>query len=447
MRHPFASGRAILASGPLDWSIVSGLTPLVLTLLGLAALLALVSGREPRWWQRWIPVIILGTVLLSVGIALFVDRVWQPFPDTLPTDVVVWIGVILGAVALGLVQLFRRKGWQPKLLAGVAMLVALIFGLNQINRVYDQYPTLRDALRSLTTQATPLKDVTGLKPLVVAPAGTYLSEVWHAPADMPSGGALTSASIPATHSGFHARDAWIYLPPAYQATPRPRLPVLVLLAGQPGSPSDWVEGGDIVSMMNTFAARHHGLAPVVVMADATGSEFGNQMCMDSRLGKAQTYLSVDVPTWVKATFQVDTDASQWAVAGFSYGGTCALQLAVNAPSVFHEFISISGQDQPTLGTLQESVDKAFGGNKAAFLAVDPLTIMKTKKFPELHGLVVAGSDDGTYRPQQRKVHAACESADMHVAYKELPGGHGWQVWRPGLERNLDWLAQQTMLAP
>jgi enterochelin esterase-like enzyme len=62
-------------------------------------------------------------------------------------------------------------------------------------------------------------------------------------------------------------------------------------------------------------------------------------------------------------------------------------------------------------------------------------------------LVVAGSDDGTYRPQQRHVHAACEAADMHVAYEELPGGHGWQVWRPGLEKNLDWLARQTMLAP
>lgn len=447
LRQLPGSGPAILASGPLDWSIVSGLTPLFVTLLGLAALLALVYGREPRWWARWVPAVVLGAVLLSLGIGLFVDRVWQPFPDNLPTDVVVWIGVILGSVALGLVQLFRREGWRPKLLAGVAMLVAVIFGLNQINRVYDQFPTIRDALRSLTTQATPLKEVTGTKPLVVAAHGGYLSAVWHPPANMPSSGTLTSASIPATHSGFHARDAWIYLPPAYQATPRPRLPVLVLLAGQPGSPSDWVDGGDIVSMMNSFAAKHHGLAPVVVMADATGSELGNPMCMDSRLGKAQTYLSVDVPAWVKATFQVDTDPTQWAVAGLSYGGTCALQLAVNKPSVFHDFISISGQDQPTLGTFEESVDKAFGGNKAAFLAVDPLTIMKLRKFPELHGLVVAGSDDDTYRPQQRRVRAACKAAEMQVTYQELPGGHGWQVWRPGLEKNLGWLAHQLMLAP
>src|SRR6266700_7359041 len=177
----------VAAEGPFDWSIVSGFTPLALTLLALAALVFLVYGRDQHWWARWVPVILLATVGVSLGIGLFVDRVWQPFPDNLPTDVVVWIGVTLGAVILGLVQLFRRKTRRPKLLAAVAMLVLVIFGLNQINRVYDQYPTLRDAFRALTTQATPLKNVLGSKPLVVAPAGTYLSAVWHPPADMPSG--------------------------------------------------------------------------------------------------------------------------------------------------------------------------------------------------------------------------------------------------------------------
>ena len=448
MRHQDPESARLLASGPLDWSVVSGLTPLVLTLLGLAALLHLGYARDRHWWTRWMPSILSGTIAISVGIALFVDRVWQPFPDNLPTDVVLWTGVILGSLVLGLVQVFRRKRWPAKALVALATVVALVFGFNQINRVYDQFPTLRNALSALTIHATPLKDVVGVKPLVVAPNGTYLSTVWHPPTDMPSGGTLTSASIPATRSGFRARAAWIYLPPAYQATPRPRLPVLVLLAGQPGSTRDWVDGGDIIDMMNAFAAGHHGLAPVVVMADATGTEFGNPMCLDSQLGNAQTYLAVDVPNWVKATFQVDTDPAQWAIAGLSYGGTCALQLAVNAPDVYRNFISISGQDQPTLGTFQQSVNKAFGGDAAAFRAVDPLTIMRTKKFPETNAVIVAGAGDEVYRPQQEAVYAACKGAGLHsVSFELLPGGHGWQVWRPGLGLNLSWLARQTLLAP
>jgi hypothetical protein len=41
------------------------------------------DAHKLRWWRRRVPVILFGTVLLSVGIGLFVDRVWQPFPDEL----------------------------------------------------------------------------------------------------------------------------------------------------------------------------------------------------------------------------------------------------------------------------------------------------------------------------------------------------------------------------
>lgn len=447
MRQRFSGAAGVLAGGPLDWSLVSGVVPVLLTLLGVAAVLCLLYTRDRRWWARWVPAVLGGTVLAAVGLALVVDRVWQPFPDDLPTEVVAWIGVIIAVVALGLIQLVRRRGWRLKVLAGVAALVALVFAANQINRFYDQYPTLRTALNALDLQSTPLQEVVGEKPLVVAPGGRYLSEVWRPPADMPSTGVLTTAAIPPTASGFTARDAWIYLPPAYLATPRAELPVLLLLAGEPGSPQDWATGGDIKHMMDGYAAQHDGLAPVVVMADDTGSEFGNPMCMDSDLGKAQTYLSVDVPDWVKKTFQVDPDAAQWAVAGLSYGGTCALQLAVNTPNVYRDFISISGQDQPTLGTFQQSVDAAFNGDTAKFLAVDPLTVMRTKKFPQTSAMIVTGSGDETYTPQQQKVYTACRAAGMNASYEELAGGHGWEVWRPGLSNNLGWLARRTMLAP
>ena len=35
----------------------------------------------------------------------------------------------------------------------------------------------------------------------------------------------------------------LLIPPAYLASPRAQLPVLVLLSGQPGTPRDWLDGG------------------------------------------------------------------------------------------------------------------------------------------------------------------------------------------------------------
>jgi len=86
---------------------------------------------------------------------------------------------------------------------------------------------------------------------------------------------------------------------------------------------------------------------VVVAADVTGSDLGNTLCLDSRLGAAETYLAEDVPPGAAANLQVDT--SRLAIGGFSFGGTCALQSALRRPAVYPTFLDISGQAEPTLG--------------------------------------------------------------------------------------------------
>ena len=98
--------------------------------------------------------------------------------------------------------------------------------------------------------------------------------------------------------------------------------------------------------------RHHGLAPVVVMPDDLGSEFANPMCLNSRLGNVQTYLTVDVPNWITSHLQVRSPERGWAIGGFSEGGTCAIQLSTQAPRLYPFFVDISGQIEPTLGSRQ-----------------------------------------------------------------------------------------------
>ena len=47
---------------------------------------------------------------------------------------------------------------------------------------------------------------------------------WHAPPDMPPTGRISHVSLPGQRSRFPARPAWLYLPPAYLASPRARCP-------------------------------------------------------------------------------------------------------------------------------------------------------------------------------------------------------------------------------
>jgi S-formylglutathione hydrolase FrmB len=216
--------------------------------------------------------------------------------------------------------------------------------------------------------------------------------------------------------------------------------VLVLLAGQPGGPRDWIDAGRLTSTLDRYAAQHHRLAPVVVIPDWLGAPLANPLCLDSRLGRDQTYLSVDVPAWIRSTLQVDPDPTGWAVAGSSAGGTCSLQLALNTPAVYPTFVDLSGQSEPTLGDRSRTVAAAYGGDASAFTAVNPLDLLVRHRYPHTAGFLAVGNNDGQYRPQAEQVVRAARRAGVPVELRELPGGHDWRVWAAGLQAALPWLA-------
>ncbi|MCF2530926.1 alpha/beta hydrolase [Yinghuangia soli] len=430
---------------PLDWQLYDGPLQVVLLVLGWLALAVLLARLDRRWWLVWVPAMALLSIGAALLIGVIVDDWWKPFPDPLPRRILEWIAVAVFAFALAGARM-KSLTWPRRAVAVVLALLVLAMSASQINAYYHQYPTLRAALGPWIGSSDDFdKARGGHRQTVAAPEGGWLSQVWQPPASMPKNGTLSEVPIPGTASKFKARNGWVYLPPAYLATPRAELPVLILLAGQPGTPRDWIDAGQVVGMMDDFAAAHGGLAPIVVMPDDLGSTFANPLCMDSKLGNAETYLTKDVPDWIRANLQVAPAPRGWAIAGLSHGGTCSLQLSVRKPDLFHAFIDISGQDEPTLGTREETVDKAFGGDAAAFTKVNPLDIMQTQQFPQLAGVFAVGSGDGEYGPQQQKAFAAAKAAGMDVIYQEYPGGHSWQVWRPALQQNLPWLAQHVGL--
>lgn len=327
-----------------------------------------------------------------------VDVVHTRLDGMLPTVVTI-LAVVLVA---GWMLVRRRRG------IGIATVVVVVFAVAaQLNSQVAGYPTLAAALG-------------------------------HPPV-----GDVVEAVIPGPVSGFQARPASIYVPPAYLADPRPELPVLVLLTGQPGHVVDWIDGGHLARTMDEFASAHGGLAPVVIVADALGEADANPMCMDSNLGNVFTYLTVDLPAWASVHLQVSPDTTNWAIGGYSYGGTCALQTAVRAPATYPTFLDISGEDEPRRGTHDESVAAAFGDDgpesQTLFDSVSPLTVMASRDFPDTAGAFVVGAEDSEFRPQTRHAYDAAVEAGIDARYLELPGGHSMSVWAPALEDELDWL--------
>jgi S-formylglutathione hydrolase FrmB len=432
----------------LDWSLLSGPVPIGLRVIGGAAALWLVSRTVLTPRPRSVKIAELTACLVIAAIVTVIldhlaRRVWMLFPDRLDPAVYLFTGVAAFAVCTAVTRIGSERRVPRGMLLVSAAAVVVAASANQVNAIYGVYPTSRDALGMAHYDDITLRDAHTDARLLpdVAPVESR----WSPPKELAPGGKLTSAPIPAPRSGFAARDAKIYLPPAYFTDPRPQLPVLVLLSGQPGGPQDWISAGKLVRIMNGFAAAHHGLAPLVVVADATGSRFADPLCLDSRRGNADTYLAKDVPAWIKAHLTVDPDPQDWAIAGVSYGGTCALQLATNHPDVYPTFLDISGSAEPTLGDRIRTLTETFGGDQAAFIRVNPLDLLRDRRYPSSAAGIVVGVADKDTQPDAQRVHAATSAAGMTSHYSEVPGSHDWRAFSAALVRELPWLAQRIGL--
>lgn len=398
--------------------LTAGPVPLLLLLAGAAALAGLISATRRGGSAR----LVLACVAAALGVTALVDYlvefVWKPFPDRLDPLVLLWVALGVLALLLAGMRVARAPSWRAAALSGTAVGVVVLMGAGQVNSLYSAYPSVEDLL----------------------PVDYPATVPRPSPGTTAERGVVVRATVPPTRSRFAARPALVYLPPAYLSGTRERLPVLMLLHGQPGSPRDWFSGGKLARTMDSYAQRRGGVAPVVVVPDATGGQFANPLCADTRRARAATYLAEDVPAWVRQNLAVDAAPQAWAVGGYSYGGTCALQLATRFPEVFRTFLALSPDAEPDLGGGREAtVRDAFAGDRGAYARADPLTQLSLRRFPDSAGVLVAGTDDAASTAAAKRVAVAAAGAGMTVRTRWIRGGHDFTVWSGGLTAELDWL--------
>lgn len=398
----------------------------------LVACLMVAAAFAIVWWprrrNRWAGGLLAFGLLASLGFGFWADYRWLPFGQ--PVGLVVWqwaafaVAVVLAALTPHPKRLARRL-----LVDLLAVLLAAGGGLLAFNFHYMMFRSPADFFRAASGEELPAVAQT-VRLQDRSPAA------WRRPADLPSNGGVSTVLIPGEVSGFTTRPARVYLPPAYLVEPRPQLPVLILMAGQPGEPELWLNIGHVDEIMDAYAAAHDGLAPIVVMPDHLGSHMNNPLCSDAFLGKNATYLETDLVAWIKANLDVDPDTHHWAVAGLSNGGTCSTQLASRRPDLFTTFISISGELEPSLGDHARTIANGFGGDEAAFKANNPLDLMAATRYPDTLGVFTVGDKDAKFAAYAQQLSTAGTQAGMQTQILTVKGGHDWAAWIGGLKAGL-----------
>lgn len=283
---------------------------------------------------------------------------------------------------------------------------------------------------------------TGIARLIVPVVPAPLrSTTLRTPVPLPATGTIGSVVVPATSSHFLARPAIVYLPPAARV-PQPRLlPVVIALSGQSrgAGPTDLVWKARLRTLMDAIAAKHDGVAPIVVVPDQLGPASANPMCVDSRrLGHAGTYVMEDVSRWIRDHLPVETDPRAWTIAGFSEGGTCAIQFASAHPDVFGSVVDVSGEDAPTNGSLQHTIAVGFGGSTVAYEHATPAWRLAHTRYSGVQAYFSAGALDRHYGSIAPLMARRAGSAGMSAHVRLLPGlGHNWATGTAGLAWGLD----------
>ena len=434
----------------MELSLVRGIVPW--TVFGLTAIAAIIlviglalSKSNKRGRLHPLIVSLIAAVLAGAAgmlVAWLVSDVFMVFGVSLGWPVIFTIAGGIAGVGFVIAAAVTMRGARRVLAIVLVPLVLLSTALG-VDSIYGEYQTI-GTLVGYTPYAS-------LGSIEVHKAAMSVSD-WRSKAQksslpsMPSQGKVLTVDIPNAKSNFTARKAMIYLPPAALSDRPPALPVMELLAGQPGSPSRLIDAGNIAATMNAYAAKHDGLAPIVLVPDQNGEATHNSLCADTTQGNAETYLTTDVVNWAKKMLPVAKSARMWAMGGFSQGGTCTTQLVPRHPEIYGAMLPVDGELKPTNGSVGKMIQEYFAGDRKAYDEQVPVNAIAATGTPEQALFTGAGERDKESISNMRTIADAARKAGMEVTELIVPGtGHDWHavqaVWRPGL----DWFGERTGL--
>lgn len=418
----FAGIRTTLLRVP----IIEGPFPVTVYGLALASLLLLLLRRPSR---RWLVAALLGAgagVLVAVAAWWVCVRWLNLFGTGLGHLVYFWLAVSLAGVGVGVAGLWRR-GALAKTTAIVAAVASLLAGVLAINAVFGLNRTLGNLLGVVEENALPLPPPASAS---ATPVAGELWQTWTPPPGLPQKGRISTVAVPNTASGFVARSAGLYLPPAALVDNAPRLPVVLMMMGHPGNP----DPTSIAEVLDAYAANHAGLSPIVLVADQVGAAVRDTGCVDSRQDRARTYLTQDVVPWMRTHLNVLPDPRSWVVAGYSNGGQCAISLATQHPELFGTSISVSGEEFPGSENPADTLKRLFDGDAQRYEAAKPLVMMAQGRHETTTAIFTAAKDDPHYLDVARRFATGATQAGMATYLRELDrGGHVGPALSGGLQ--------------
>jgi enterochelin esterase-like enzyme len=359
---------------------------------------------------------------------------------------------LLACVALAKQVVFRV------LAACLAFVPAMAFGVVAVNKYYDYYQTWGGMISDLTGQGA-----NSIPKYTVAGAGSnkqFDKDIGRvtSTAEDAQVGYLFQTTIVGQRSHL-LRDVWVYLPPQYFQKPYAhyKFPVIELLHGSPGSPQAWVDVMDVIPTFLGLLESRPSDAAVLVMPDTDGGQQYSLQCLNDPGGiQDMTFVAQDVPDYLARLVRVQPPGRAWGLAGYSEGGYCTANIALQDPRGYGAAGIMSGYFAPIASQVpagnrpggKPELVNVFAGNPALQALNTPQSyvgqVPLSEQLPAFW--LAAGDQDKGDVSAATSFRQVLQTRQAVVPLLLVPGGHQGSVWRAALGPMLAWMTPQLSAA-
>lgn len=247
-------------------------------------------------------------------------------------------------------------------------------------------------------------------------------------------GTVATISFKSPSLGGRDLSVIVYTPPGYADNPREHYPVLYLLHGFPGSPSQFIDVGDVAVLSDTLIAAGHIRPMIIVMPTGSTGFFSDEEWANSpRPGNNwENYIADDLVQTIDHRYRAIDNGRERGIGGLSEGGYGALNIGFHHVGEFDLMEAWSpyfNVDDPRLfGRIPHLI---FFNSPEKIL---PL-VTKGLRHNHVYIWMYTGTLDHTSRASL-KFADELDVAGIASKYQQFPGHHNWHLWRSAMTDSL-----------
>ncbi len=238
------------------------------------------------------------------------------------------------------------------------------------------------------------------------------------------------------------RTYGVALPVDYQHYPERRYPVIFLLHGGHGNPTNWFTAGQAIAVRQQLNQCKRLPDAIIITPDGYGKG-GSSIALDpvytdNTDERMITAIGDELAEEVQHRYRTKTQPHFWAIGGLSSGGWGAVNIGLHKPHRFAILFSHSGY----------FIDKNSREDSPMFY-IDRLSEDQRKN---LKIYLDAGEKENGFQRESREFHQKLDNLGVMNEFNVFPGGHrgkdvpeadkAWNYWHKHLTDSLGYVGDR-----